>query len=264
MCERLVATGLEVRIGARQVLVNGAIALQPGEVVALVGSSGSGKTLLARSLLGLVDLHPGIVAGEVTLHSAHHPPTTWRAPTTRAAREAAFQPIRRDAVGWLPQDAQQALDPFSTVERQVGRAARGDVDVDALLVRAGFSTPGAVRHRYPHQLSGGMAQRVGIAVALARKTCFFIADEPTTGLDPVVAGQVHEALRALAEAGVGVLWITHDLRAVRGIAHRVIVLDAGHIVERCSPDDLVHERLASDAGRSLLDATRRIAGGVLG
>jgi ABC-type dipeptide/oligopeptide/nickel transport system ATPase component len=222
-------------------------------VLALVGSSGSGKSLTARALLGLVTCRPGLTAGRVVLDTGER--------VLELREPADFRLARGGLVGLLPQDARASLDPLWTIGRQVAAAARlggSGETVDACLVRAGFADPGAVARAWPHELSGGMAQRAAIALALARRSRFLIADEPTTGLDPAIQRALLAELLRLREDGIGILFITHDLRLLPGFADRLLVMDAGRIVEEAAgPASL------RGGGRPLLEATRRISGGVL-
>ena len=216
--DRLVLEGLQVQAGSRHLVRGVGLTVRGGEVVGLVGPSGSGKTLTARALLGLVDFAPGVVAADLTLtcegrdHRPYDP-----LPTRRTEREHAFREVRGALLGYLPQDAPGSLDPAQRVGRPIEAvAARAGQPGDARvwLERAGFSADEApvVLQRFPHQLSGGMAQRVAIALALARGSRFLVADEPTTGLDAAVQRQLVHTFRRLADEGLGVLIVTHDLR----------------------------------------------------
>ena len=251
--DELVAEGLRIDAGARTLVEDASFHVGAGEIVALVGSSGSGKTVTARALLGMIPFAPGRVAGRVAV--------TVGGVTTTPRTDADFRPLRGGAVGLLWQDARAALDPLRTVGAQVLAAARlaGITPPAAeLLARAGFPDPTRVARLYPHELSGGMAQRAAIAVALARDSRFLVADEPTTGLDPSVQREILAQLSALAAAGRGLLFITHDLRLLPGFATRVVVMDRGRTVEEAaSIADL------TGAGRLLVEATRKVAGGVL-
>ena len=245
--------GLTVRAGARTLLDGVDLQLRTGEVVGMVGSSGSGKSVTTRAILGLLPFQPGRVAGSVLLADGMN--------TVDARTEADFAALRGGAVGLLFQDARASLDPMWTVGRQlraVSALAGGDGDPAGPLRAAGFPDPERVAGLYPHELSGGMAQRAAIAVALARRSRFLLADEPTTGLDPSVQRAVLTELRRLADAGMGILFITHDLRLLPGFADRLVVMDAGRIVE--AVDTVADLR---GAGKALVDATRTIAGGVL-
>lgn len=244
---------LVVRAGTTTLLDGISLQVASGQVVAMVGSSGSGKSLTTRALLGLLPMTPGRVAGSILLVDGLN--------TVNARTEADFARLRGGIIGLLFQDARASLDPVWRIGRQISVAARlAGADPTPLpwLERAGFRDPERVALLYPHELSGGMAQRAAIAVALARQSRFLLADEPTTGLDPSVQRAVLRQLRSLADAGMGVLFITHDLRLLPGFADRVLVMNRGRIVEAV---DTVGELVG--AGRSLLDATRLIAGGVL-
>ncbi len=251
--DALVADGLRIVAGAHTLVESASLRVGAGEIVALVGASGSGKTVTARALLGMVPFAPGRVAGTITV--------TVGGVTSTPRTEADFRPLRGGAIGLLWQDARAALDPLRTVGAQVSAAARlagAPTPPDAALARAGFSDPARIARLHPHALSGGMAQRAAIAVALARNSRFLVADEPTTGLDPSVQRGILAQLRLLADAGVGLLFITHDLRLLPGFATRVVVMDAGRTVEEApSAAGLL------GVGRALVEATRKVAGGVL-
>jgi ABC-type dipeptide/oligopeptide/nickel transport system ATPase component len=185
----------------------------------------------------------------------------------RRARDEAFAEVRKKVLGYLPQDARAALDPLVRVGRQVDEVRRlsGDPTPTAeRLKQAGLADPERVARLYPHELSGGMAQRVGIAQALAHGSRLLVADEPTTALDPTVQAEVLAGLQALARRGMGLLLITHDLRLLPGFADEVLVLEAGRLVERTDATGLVAGRVHSEAAMRLLEATRKIAMGRLG
>lgn len=263
--------GLRIRAGDRVLVDDVSLELRAGQVVGLVGSSGCGKTLTALSLLGLVDLQPGVVSADLAIHhdGATHRPWSEVLDGDDRARHRAFAPIRGRILGYLPQDARNALDPLFRVGRQVRDAAAlrlGDADQDARpwLRRAGLQDPERVERLYPHELSGGMAQRVVIAQALARGSRFLLADEPTTGLDPTVQRGLLEELRDLATAGIGILFITHDLRILPGFADVVLVMENGRVVETTTPMKLQSGDVESAAGRQLVAATRQVAAGRLG
>lgn len=253
MADELRISHLRVAAGARVLVEDASLHVGAGELVALVGSSGSGKTLTARAALGMLPFRPGRVGGEVLLRLGSR--------ELRPSSEADFAAIRGGVVGMLWQDARGALDPLWTVERQVAEAAglSGAAEpVEHWLSVAGFPDPPQVARLYPHELSGGMAQRAGIAIALARKSTFLLADEPTTGLDPSVQRAILAALRSLCARGLGVLLITHDLRILPGLADRVLVMDGGRILDEAAAPSGLH-----GAGRALVEATRKVAGGVL-
>lgn len=257
---------LKVRAGNADLVKGVSFDLPAGRIVALVGASGSGKTMTARACLGLVRARPGVVAGSVRViaDGTVHAPYEYKG---RRAVEAAFQAVRGPLVGYLPQEARASLDPLWSVGRQVQEVvelrSNGAVaePVAHWLHLAGFAHPAQVESLFPHELSGGMAQRACIALALARGSRFLVADEPTTGLDPTVQKGILDQVRHLRERGIGVLFITHDLRLVPRLADTLLVMHEGRIVDRQDAEQL-HDSPSPHTQR-LLQATARVAGGVL-
>ncbi|MCM5557017.1 ATP-binding cassette domain-containing protein [Pleomorphomonas sp. JP5] len=191
-----------------------------GEVVAVFGASGAGKSLFAHAALGLL---PGnaVVTGSIRFEGER----------LDAARIAA---LRGRRIALVPQSISH-LDPLATVGRQLGWAARragrkGFTAGDAVAALDRFGLDGAVLARYPHTLSGGMARRVLLAIATLGEPDLVIADEPTNGLDPDNADRVFGYLRGFADAGKGVIVISHDLSAAVASADRVAVLRDGALV----------------------------------
>lgn len=232
------AEGLRVVAGTRELVHGVSLTVRTGEVVALVGASGSGKSLTLRALLDLVPARPGRVGGRVTLDGVE--------------RSGASL---RGEVGLLFQDARASLDPLRTVAAQVRAAAAlagTPADPVALLARLGFARPAIDAERHPHELSGGMAQRAALALALARRSRFLLCDEPTSALDAHLQVELVRLLRGLD--GVGVLFVTHDLRLLPGFADRVLVMDDGRVVEEAAGLDGL-----TGAGRRLVEATAAIA-----
>lgn len=215
------------------------LALRPGRVLVLVGESGCGKSVLASALLGLLPSNAQ-VRGRVMLAV---PGAGQRDLVAVGERELAGR-VRGRLVGLVPQSAAGHLTPVRTAGAQLAEAVRalrpdaetGDV-VAGLTERVGL--PVAALQRYPHELSGGMAQRVAVALALAGDPAVVLADEPTTGLDrPLVERTVDLLAGLAAEEGRAVLMITHDLRAARRIATDVAVMYASRLVEE-GPADAV-------------------------
>lgn len=250
----LVVENLRILAGKRVLVHDVSLRVHPGEIVALVGASGSGKSVTARGILDLLRFTPGCVGGSVMI--------------------AGERARRGHDVGLIAQDARASLDPLLSVGRHVASAAQlafNDAHTAAgssgallamnashalpHLARAGFTEPERVAGLFAHQLSGGMAQRAAIAIALARAPRFVIADEPTTGLDPTVQVEILSLVRRLAHDGLGVLFITHDLRILPHFADRILVMAEGRIVEEAaSPAQL------AGAGRPLVAATERLTG----
>lgn len=230
MADALRLRGLVVRHGDRPVLDGVSLELRAGELVALIGPSGSGKSTLLRALLGLVRTRPGVVEGELVVDVGG----TRHTPYGASSPERAFTPLRRGVIGWMPQDAGAALVPWHRVGHAIGAAALGGrpPDVEDLLRRVGFED-GDERRRvadsFPHELSGGMAGRAALAVVLARRSPFLLADEPTAGLDPRACDLVLDALRTEADAGRAVLVVTHDTDRSRAAADRVLRLVSGEV-----------------------------------
>jgi peptide/nickel transport system ATP-binding protein len=262
--------GLVVRAGDRELVRNVGLRIAASQIVALVGASGSGKTLTARAILGLGGLWPGVVAGSLVVSwdngraepyaGVEDAVAKGRLSSFRREVDRRFRQIRGGVVGYLPQDARGSLDPLRTVRWQVEEclelADRPGVAAKEILERAGFRLASSVLPLFPHQLSGGMAQRVSIALALARDSRFLVADEPTTGLDPTVQEEILAELRRLTLGGVGILLITHDLRVVTRLATQVLVMSEGSIAESLAVDDL--PSACSSQARTLFDATARV------
>jgi ABC-type dipeptide/oligopeptide/nickel transport system ATPase component len=205
-----------------------------GEVVGLVGESGSGKSMSALALAGLLPAVIKPLAGTASLGGA----------TFMVDGRVA----RRPKLSIVFQNAQAALNPTMRIGSQIERLfkSRGRrqfpvSEVDDLLASVGIVDPPRVRRSRPHQLSGGMNQRVMIALALAAEPDILIADEPTTGLDVTVQAQILDLFKqTTAASGRGVLFITHDLGVVAQMCSRVVVLYRGQVVESGLVDDIFY------------------------
>jgi oligopeptide/dipeptide ABC transporter ATP-binding protein len=219
--------------GSRFAAVDGvSFALSRGETLALVGESGCGKSLTSLSLLRLVP-EPGRIEPESRIRLGET--------DVLSLRGEALRDIRGRRIGMIFQDPMNSLDPVFRVGDQIAEGIRAHFPVSrreardrsvALLREVGIPDPVARAQSYPHQLSGGMRQRVMIAIALAAEPEILIADEPTTALDVTVQAQILEVLdRLRTQRGMAVLLITHDLGIVAGRADRVAVMYAGEIVE---------------------------------
>jgi peptide/nickel transport system ATP-binding protein len=209
---------------AAEVLRGVSLEVARGEIVAVVGQSGSGKTVLGLTLLGLLPPAARPVLGGSAVVAG--------VDMTRATA-AERRRIRRDQVGVVFQDPMTSLDPTMTVGRQVMEAAGTREEALRLMRAAGIPQPEQRFSAYPHQLSGGLRQRVMIAMAIAGGPSLVIADEPTTALDVTVQAQVLRVLRGLRDdIGCGVLMITHDLGVAAQVADRIVVMQAGEVVEQ--------------------------------
>ena len=213
--------------------------IAPGKILGLVGESGSGKSVTGYSIMGLVDPPGRIVGGRILMHG--------RDLRTFPPRE--MRKIRGKSVAMIFQDPLMTLNPVLRIDTQMVEAVLAHENVDEriarersreALTRVGIPSPGERLHAYPHQFSGGMRQRVAIAIALLNRPEVIIADEPTTALDVTIQGQIlFEMQKLCRESGTALLWITHDLAVVSGLADEVCVMYAGKIVEHGSVDDVL-------------------------
>ena len=206
--------------------------LAPGETLGIVGESGSGKTVTCLSVMGLIPQPPGYCPGGQILFGNRD---------LLKMTERQLQDVRGDQISMIFQDPMTSLNPFLKVERQlteVLEAHQGLRTVESrrrsieMLGRVGIPDPERRIGQYPHQFSGGMRQRVMIAMALLCEPQLLIADEPTTALDVTIQAQILDLIRDLnKDSQTGVILITHDLGVVAGITDRIIVMYAGKIVE---------------------------------
>ena len=213
-----------------------------GETYALVGESGCGKSLTALSIMGLIPYPAGFLAGGRILLEGRD---------LASLSEREKRALRGDRISMIFQEPMTSLNPVFTAGFQVAEALvlhRGMTRAEAMraavgiLGRVRIPDPERAAESYPHQLSGGMRQRVMIAMALACRPSLLIADEPTTALDVTIQAQILELIRELGrESGMSVLLITHNLGIVRETASRVGVMYAGRMVEEASPADLLRE-----------------------
>ena len=205
--------------------------LEKGEILGLVGESGSGKSVTGFSILGLVDPPGRVSGGSVRLGGEQ----------LVGASEERLRRVRGKRIAMIFQDPMMTLNPVLSIETQmvetvlaherVDKAAARERAIET-LGRVGIASPAERLSQYPHQFSGGMRQRVAIAIALLHRPEVIIADEPTTALDVTVQGQILFEMQRLArESGTALVWITHDLAVVAGLADRVCVMYAGRIVE---------------------------------
>jgi peptide/nickel transport system ATP-binding protein len=229
ICE--LRTHIQVKAGVIKAVDGLNLDLNSGECLALVGESGSGKSITALSVMRLLPPNARIVGGSIRL----------RGKDLTALDESAMRLVRGGRIALIPQDALAALNPVFTIEDQVANAfrlhrgvARRDRHhrVAEILAEVGIKDPERTARQYPHQLSGGMRQRVTIAMALASEPELLIADEPTTALDVILQRQVIKLIRDLSSAkGMPLLFITHDLALAAEISDRTAVMYAGRVVE---------------------------------
>ncbi|KRE07416.1 peptide ABC transporter substrate-binding protein [Bosea sp. Root381] len=208
-----------------------ALSVKRGETLAIVGESGCGKSLTALSLMGLVPKPGRVDAARLSFDGQ----------PLIGLREAEWRKLRGPRIAMIFQDPMTSLDPCYTIGSQMTEVMRTHLGIGrtqareravSLLARVGIPSPAARLEQYPHQLSGGLRQRVMIAMALSCEPDLIIADEPTTALDVTTQAQILGLLAQLQdETGVGIILITHDLGVVATMAHRVAVMYAGQVVE---------------------------------
>ncbi|WP_416820342.1 dipeptide ABC transporter ATP-binding protein [Delftia tsuruhatensis] len=241
--------------GQAQRVVHGvSFSVAPGEVVALVGESGSGKTTTAQAVIGLLADNGHREHGSIRLQGTEV--SGWPA--------ARWNAIRGRVVSLVPQDPTMSLNPVRTVGDQVGEILRihGLRDRTAvqarvleLLARVGLSQPALRARQYPHELSGGMRQRVLIAIAIALRPALIIADEPTSALDVTVQRRILDLIDALRrETGTAVLLVTHDLGVAADRSHRLVVMQGGRIQEQGPTLELLRNPQSAYTRQLLADA----------
>jgi peptide/nickel transport system ATP-binding protein len=213
--------------------------LGQGEILGLVGESGSGKSITGFSLIGLLDEPGRVVEGSIRFDGAE----------LRDATPARMRSLRGNDIAMIFQDPMMTLNPVLRVDTQMIEAIQAHRKMDRATARkrardvlsmVGIPSPDERLRAYPHQLSGGMRQRVAIAIALLNAPRVIIADEPTTALDVTIQGQIlYEVQKLCRETGTALLWITHDLAVVSGLADRIAVMYAGRVVETGTTADVI-------------------------
>jgi oligopeptide/dipeptide ABC transporter ATP-binding protein len=234
------------------------ISVRQGQTLGIVGESGSGKTVLSRSIMGLLPLHDVIKSG--TVHFAGHELT--------AMEPEQLRQIWGAELSMIFQDPMTALNPVKRIGRQITETLRLHLNMDRseatataieLLRSVGIPSPEERVRWYPFQLSGGMRQRVMIAIALACAPRLVMADEPTTGLDVTVQAQILDLLSTLQrERHMAVILVTHDLGVVASRADEIVVMYAGRIVER-APTHTLFSDTHMPYTRALMDSIPRLA-----
>ena len=215
--------------------------MNEGEVLGIVGESGSGKSVTAYSVMGLT-AHPGKLIGGTINFNGHQ---------IDKMSEKEMRKIRGNEVSIIFQDPMTSLNPVYTIGNQIteviclhtGKSKKEAHDrAKELLELVGINEPAKRLKQYPHELSGGMRQRVMIAIALACEPKLLIADEPTTALDVTIQAQILELMQELRKKlGMSIIMITHDLGVVASMCERIAVMYAGHIVEYGTADEIFYE-----------------------
>jgi peptide/nickel transport system ATP-binding protein len=225
--------------------------LDAGEVLGLVGESGSGKSVTGFSILRLVDAPGRVVGGQID----------FKGQDLAQLSDREMRALRGNRIAMIFQDPMMTLNPVLRIETQMVEAVRAHERVSAAaardraiqaLAKVGIPSPAERLAAYPHQFSGGMRQRVAIAIALLNGPDLIVADEPTTALDVTIQSQILAEVQDLArETGTALIWITHDLAVVAGLADKIAVMYAGRIVEH-GPTDAVLSAAAHPYTQGLL------------
>ncbi|OXM86061.1 ABC transporter ATP-binding protein [Paenibacillus rigui] len=217
--------------------------LEKGEVLAIVGESGCGKSVTAQTIMRLIPSPPSVIKGGSVLFDG-------KVEITKSSKKE-MEKIRGSEMGMIFQDPMTSLNPTMTIGKQIteglikhqglSRSAANERAVEMLKL-VGLSNPEGRVNQYPHEFSGGMRQRVMIAIALACSPKLLIADEPTTALDVTIQAQIIELMKELSEkTEASIIVITHDLGVVAEMAQRVIVMYAGKVVEQGTVDELFYD-----------------------
>ena len=224
-------THFDTKAGLIRAVDGVSLDVNPGEVMGLVGESGSGKSITGFSILGLID-PPGRIAGGSI---------RFKGEELVGAPQQRMRALRGRDIAMIFQDPMMTLNPVLRIDTQIIEAITAHESVSTRAARAravealqrvGIPSPEERLKAYPHQFSGGMRQRVAIAIALLHRPALVIADEPTTALDVTIQAQIiHEMQKLCAESGTALIWITHDLAVIDGMGDRVCVMYAGRIVE---------------------------------
>jgi len=227
-------------VGEVKALNDVSLHVSAGEVLGIVGESGSGKSVTSYSLMGLT-AYPGRIVGGDLWFNEHH---------INAMTEKQMQKMRGNEVAIIFQDPMTSLNPVYTVGNQIREVIllhtnktkeEADARAEELLKLVGINEPKKRLKQYPHELSGGMRQRVMIAIALACEPKLLIADEPTTALDVTIQAQIIELMIDLKnKLGMAIIMITHDLGVVAGMCDRIAVMYAGKIVETGTTDEIFY------------------------
>jgi peptide/nickel transport system ATP-binding protein len=231
------------KAGVVKAVDDASFTLERGKILGLVGESGSGKSMTGYSILGLVDPPGRIVDGHIRFEGRD----------LVGLDDAAWRKLRGNRIAMIFQDPMMTLNPVLRIDTQMIEAVRAHHDVSraeardrsrAALAKVGIAAPDERLHAYPHHFSGGMRQRVAIAIALINRPALVIADEPTTALDVTIQGQIlYEMQKLCRESATALIWITHDLSVVAGLADDVCVMYAGRIVESGTVDEVLDRPL---------------------
>ncbi len=248
----LTAETLEIKFKLRGKTLNAirgvSLDLYKGEILAIVGESGSGKSVFTKSFMGLLDRNGSVAGGRIMYYGRDdHEPLD----LTAIKKEKEWYRIRGHEIAMIMQDPMTSLNPLKTIGKQIMEAVLLHQDVSRVeakkktlkyLEDVGIQDPGRRFSQYPHEFSGGMRQRVVIAIAIACAPQILICDEPTTALDVTIQAQILDLLKTLRHKyRLSIILITHDLGVVANIADRVAVMYAGDIIESGTSEDIFYD-----------------------
>ena len=231
------------KLGEVRAVDDVSFSIEEGKILGLVGESGSGKTVTGFSILGLVDPPGQVVGGSLNFMGTE----------LIGLAEEEMRRLRGKRIAMVFQDPMMTLNPVLRIDTQIVEAIHAHEKVSRAeglrrardaLGQVGIPSPEARLKAYPHQFSGGMRQRVAIAIALLHRPSLIIADEPTTALDVTIQGQIlFEVQKLCRQSGTAMIWITHDLAVVAGLADHISVMYAGRIVEQGTVDEVLDSPL---------------------
>ena len=241
----------------QQVVEDFSLSMEPGEIVGIVGESGSGKTMTALSLMGLLKRDAHITKGSMNFMGKDLASQT----------QKGWEAIRGKEISMIFQEPMTSLNPVLTIGRQMEENLRLHTSLDKktryqkaldMMEKVGLPQPAKLYGQYPHQLSGGMRQRVMIGAALIGNPKLMIADEPTTALDVTIQAQILALLKEMnREFGTAILFISHDLRVIRSICSRVVVMHQGKMVESGNVQEVMEAPQKEYTRRLLASIPRR-------
>jgi len=250
-------TEFHTAAGVARALDNVSFKLERGKVLGIVGESGSGKSVTAFSLMNLLEPPGRVVSGDIL----------FKGENLRNASSKRWNELRGDRIAMVFQDPMMSLNPVTRIGAQLGetvaihkKASSAEINnlVCGALKRVGIPAPVERMRAYPHELSGGMRQRVAIANAIINNPDLIIADEPTTALDVTIQAQIlFEMKQLVRESGASLIWITHDISVVKDLADDLCVMYAGRIVERGPVEEIIKAPLHPYT-RGLIDSLPQV------
>ncbi|MCI8672589.1 MAG: ABC transporter ATP-binding protein [Lachnospiraceae bacterium] len=257
MAELLKYDNVEISFGGRPVVHDVSVSLRPGEILGLVGESGSGKSTLIKAAMGLLGSNGLVTRGDIWFEGKNIPDLP----------ERELRKIRGVKIGMIFQDAGASLCPIRTIGEQIHESMSAHMEISKeeakeraleLFDKLNFKDAGRIWDSYPFELSGGMNQRAGIAIAMLMNPAVLLADEPTSALDVAVQKQVVMEMRQLRDMfGTAIIIVTHDIGVVSAMADRVLVLNHGDVMEYGDAEQVLNAP-QNDYTKKLLSAVPRL------